>query len=128
LSLELVFDDGAGGVYDLTWDGSLYFGKIQLGEVSKAALRITNPDVNRVCSGILIEAVAHPTDQLGTANDTYLVTEFSDSESGSYSTTHSIPSLAGGSSVTIWIRWSVPTDALPGFGRFAIKATGVYEL
>ena len=71
MSIAVLFTDLIGGVYDLTWDNAISFGKMQIDEMKKINVLVINQDTNRACNNVIITQVTHPTDQLGTKEDTY---------------------------------------------------------
>jgi len=128
MTIDLQFTDGV-TPYNLTTEGSIYFGKVQLGETKKTAVLLKNNDANRPCKDILISAVAHPTDQMGPAIETFEACKFCLTESGIYTPTLTLPTpLNAGGTIIIWVEWIVQDEAIPGYMKFAIKVTGEYDL
>lgn len=124
--IGIYFEDALGVRHDLTQGYAIYFGKMQLGAETKVKCYIRNNDAYRPLYGVLITPIAHPTQQLGPAENTYGACTLSTSESGTYTPTLSLGSVAAGSLTEIWLKWTVASDALPGWGFFALKAEGVY--
>jgi hypothetical protein len=125
--LSLYFEDALGVRYGLEKADSLYYGKVQLSETKKTKVIIVNQDAFRPAKNVLIEAIEHPLDPLGPAQNTYQATSFCLTESGTYTDTLTVDIPAGGS-VDIWIAWEVAADASPGWAFWAVKARGEYSV
>jgi hypothetical protein len=127
MTIALEFTDGV-TPYDLTLEGSIYYGKVQLGETKKTAILLKNLDANRICRDVVIDAVAHPTDQMGPASETYDACKFCLTESGTFVKPLTGITLPAGGQIVIWLEWIVAAEAIPGYMRFAIKVEGAYDL
>ena len=125
--LSLIFQDELGVEYDLLTN-LIDFEKLVRGTTEKVMVVLKNQDVARLCNNVVLTPIAHPTDQLGTAEDTYDATDLSLSESGPFSSPLVIALLGPNSETNIWIRWAVAEGALPGDGQFAVQAEGEYVL
>lgn len=128
MSIAIIFEDALGVDYDLTQPNAVQFDNIQLSEIKTVQAYVKNTDPNRAVDNVIITPVAHPTEQLGTAEDTYDSTTLSDAEGGLYTPTLSLGTLAAGSITPIWIRWTVGSGASPGWGFYALQAEGEYVL
>lgn len=128
MSIAIIYEDALGVDYDLTQPNSILFANIQLSEIKTIQAYVKNTDVNRAVDSVVITPVAHPTEQLGTAEDTYESTTLSNAVGGPFVTPLSLGTLAAGSITSIWIRWTVGPGALPGWGFYALQAEGEYVL
>jgi hypothetical protein len=127
VGLSLLWQDELGVEYDLLTN-LIDFEKLVRGTTEKVMVVLKNQDIGRLCNNIVLTPIAHPTNQLGTAEDTYDATDLSLSESGPFSSPLNIAILAPNSETDIWIRWAIAPGALPGDGQFAVKAEGEYIL
>ena len=125
--LSLIFQDELGVEYDLLTN-LIDFEKLVRGTTEKVMVVLKNQDAGRVCYNLVLTPIAHPTNQLGTAEDTYEATDLSLSESGPFNSPLTIGSVPAGSETDIWIRWAIAAGALPGYGQFAVQAEGEYVL
>lgn len=129
MSIEVVFKDPDTGLaYDLTWPNSIPFGKFQLGETKKVKVILKNTDAARNCKDVSVEPIMHPTDQVGTAEDTYDACDLSTDEAGPFVKPLVVGTMPPSGEQDVWIRWVIAPEALPGYGFFALKATGEYDL
>ncbi len=126
MSIAIVFEDSLGVDYDLTQPNAINFGDIQLSDVETIEVKVKNEDANRILNNVVVTPVAHPTEQTGTQEDTYDSCTLSLSESGSYVSSLNVGNIPAGSSVSIWVRWTVGSGALPGVGFYALQAEGEY--
>ena len=129
MTISILYEDpeNPGYFYDLT-DQPISFGDIQLGESKKMKVQLVNNDANRNLTDVVVSALAHPTEQVGTAEDTYDVTDIGTDETGPFSNPLSVGTIGPGAKQDLWIRWSIEPEALPGVCFFATKATGEYAL
>lgn len=125
--LSLIWQDELGVEYDLLTN-LIDFEKLVRGTTEKVMVVLKNQDAGRVCNNVVLTPIAHPTAQLGTAEDTYEATDLSLSESGPFSSPLNISSVPPNSETDIWIRWDIAEGALPGIGQFAVQAEGEYVL
>jgi len=128
LGIEIYFEDALGVKHDLTQANSVYFGKMQLGEIKKMQAFIRNRDTARTLNSVVITPIVHPTEPLGPAENTYEACDLSITESGVFTPALNIASVPPDSTQEIWIRWTIAADANPGWGFFALKAEGVYDV
>lgn len=119
--ISVIWEAPDGTILDLTTT-LVDFGRMRLREEKNIAVILhNNSDHN--AENIELSAVAHPTAQIGRAQDTYQAFEFSESEFGTYTNILQIPYMSADAKKTIWLRWTMPESAIPGYGQFAIKAT-----
>lgn len=128
MSIAVLFTDLIGGVYDLTWGNAISFGKMQIDEMKKINVLVINQDTNRACNNVIITPVPHPTEQLGTKEDTYDACTLCLSESGTFVSPINIGNIPAGGSISLWIKWDLPAGCNPGYGFYAVKAEGEYVL
>jgi len=128
LSIAILFKDDVGFEYDLTQPNAIPFNKLQLGESKKVKVIVKNQDLGRNLKDVVVTPVAHPTEQLGTAEDTYEVCDLSTVETGPFTSPLNIGTMGPSAEQDMYIRWTIAPEALPGYGFFALKATGEYDL
>jgi hypothetical protein len=126
MSVSITFEDALGVDYDLTKPNAIPFGDIQLSDVETIEVKVKNEDANRTLENVEITPVAHPTEQTGTAEDTYESCTLSLSESGPFTSPLTVGNIPAGGTVSVWVRWSVAAGANPGVGFYALQATGEY--
>lgn len=125
-SISIIFTNGAGGVYKLITD--LYdYGRMRLREEKIEPIYLKN-ETDKIVRDITVEAVAHPTLQSGTADETYDVVEIGEGETGPWFNILSIPLMSVGEEKLIWMKWTMPEAAIPGVGIFAIQCIGDVDL
>lgn len=115
------FEDGVGNEYGLTED-MVYFATLQMGETKVVGLYLCN--IDRGASCVILTLIPHPTNQKGTAEDTYGASGISTSDSGPFTNPLIVGCVSPGAKIPIYIEWDVPAGALPGIGQFAIKVEG----
>lgn len=121
MTIELLIQDEDDVPYDL--DTYLIdFGKIRAGEVKKLMVILKN--VGFTTEDLELQAVPHPTSQVGLPETTYEAATLSLSESGTYYEVLEISSVGPDTETEIWIKYSMPPESLPGSARFALKARG----
>ena len=125
MSIHVILIDDVGAEYDLT-SNLINFATLQWGETKTIRVKLKN--TARITTGIEIKFVAHPTAQVGAAEDTYDAALLSDSETGPFVPVFNIASMTPNQEKYLWLRWSIPPDALPGWGQFAVQVTGVVDL
>jgi hypothetical protein len=81
-------------------------------------------NIQKACTGVKASCVAHPTEQIGRPEDTYLAMTLSLDEGGDYFTELDIGEMDADEKVQIYVRWAVPTSALTGNIKCAIHAEG----
>ncbi len=125
MSIHVTLIDNAGGIYNLTTN-LINFATLQWGETKK--IRVILKNTNRITTGIEIKFVAHPTAQVGSAEDTYESALLSDNELGPFVPVFNVASMSPNEEKHLWLQWSIPPEALPGWGQYAIQITGVVDL
>ena len=125
MSIHVTLIDDVGQVYDLL-TYLIDFATLQWGEVKKIRVRLKNTD--RIVTGIEIKFIPHPTAQVGSAEDTYEAALLSDNELGPFVPVFNIGSMSPNEEKYLWLQWSIPPDALPGWGQYAVQVTGVVDL
>ena len=118
----IVLEDSLGNQYDLS-SSLIAFGEVTLTEEAKVAVILHNIAGEPV-ENVQLQCLAHPTAQVGKAQDTYDATEISLDELTGYVKILDIPYMSTDEKVIIWLRWTIPATAIPGYGQFAIKVTG----
>jgi hypothetical protein len=126
--IEIIFENELGVQYDLTKPGALYYAKVQLSETKKLRAIVRNKDAYRVLESVVITPVVHPTEPMGSAQDTYDACTLSTTESGTYTPTLTLGNITAGGTATIWIAWAVAADANPGWCFWALKTEGEYTV
>lgn len=126
MSIAIIFEDALGVDYDLTKPNAIQFGDIQLSDVETIEVKLRNLDANRSLDNVVVTPVAHPTEQTGTAEDTYESCTLSLSESGPFTDPLNVGNIPAGTTVSIWVRWTIQAGALPGVGFYALQAEGEY--
>ena len=121
-SISVVWEAPDGTLLDLTTT-LVDFERIRLREEKKVKVVIHNQS-GEIVDNIEITAVAHPTAQIGRAQDTYDVMDFSETEFGTYINILQIALMSVDEKKDIWLRWTMPESAIPGWGQFAIKVIG----
>lgn len=71
-----------------------------------------------------IQAVIHPTAQIGNATDTYFATRIGGTDSGPWFNILTIPSMSINEKITVYVNWTIPGTSLLGYGQFAIEVKG----
>ena len=102
------------------------FATLQWGETKKIRVKLKN--TSRATTSIQIKFIPHPTAQVGSAEDTYESALLSDSETGTFVPVFNIASMSPNEEKFLWLQWSIPMDALPGWGQYAVQVTGVVDL
>lgn len=100
-------DPYTGEVFDLTWPKAIDFQKLQFGETKKVEVLLRNTDIGRIVRSVVVDLIAHPITQLGTAEDTYESTTLSLDEGGPYSRPLAIGTMSPGEEIPIFIKWTV---------------------
>ena len=121
MSVNMTIQDLVGQAYDL----SAYlidFGRILSGETKK--LKVVLKNVGFSTENIQLECVAHPVEQVGLPQDTYEAATLSLTEGGTYYDVLVVGTKGPSVETDIWIKWAMPSDVIPGHGKFALKATG----
>lgn len=126
-SIHVTIQDEYGGVYTLD-SYRIDFGDVMLGDISQKR-RVIVHNTNRAAIDIEIECIAHPTGQVGSPADTYEVARLDlDSEGPFASNKVVIGAMSPNESVDLWIKWPIGIESLPGWGVFALEATGQVNL
>jgi len=121
-SIMFSWTDEDGNVYTIDDDNPIDFGDPKLEESKRIMVVLKN--VALETEDVVVRAIAHPTDPLGTVHDTIDALLISDDEAGPYAATLTIASLEESEEKEIWLQWTIPDDALPGPCRFALEARG----
>lgn len=121
-SISVVFTDGDGVEYDLT-TRLINFERMRLREEKRIAIILKNRSGN-VVNNVVVNAVAHPTAQLGNAAETYNAMAFCLEQYGTFVKPLSVGTMGIDEEKTLWLKWSMPETAIPGYGQFAIEVTG----
>lgn len=125
-TIQVWFEDDLENRYNLT-DAPIDFGEMQRGETKLIKVVLQNTD--RVQTGITVKLVAHPTAQVGPAEDTYDKAKISFNEGGPFTTNElSIASMSPNEEREVWIQWGIVDDTLPGDAQFAIESRGTVNI
>lgn len=125
-SISIVFEDGSGNIYGLIAD-VLGVGLIRLREEKIVPVYLKNMTID-TCTDITVEAIAHPTNQVGSAAETYDAVQFGLTIAGPWFDILDIASMIGGELKLIYMNWTMPEEAIPGLGQFAIEVKGDMSL
>lgn len=98
------------------------FQRIRPGETKKVMVVLKN--VGFTTEDITLECVAHPTAQINLPEVTYEAATLSLTEGGTYYEVLDVGTKGPNVETNIWIKWTMPPEALPGGAQFAIKANG----
>lgn len=123
MSIEnMVIQDDVGNAFDLLTN-LVPYGNVSIREEAKRTVVL----MNRADSGtenITIQAIAHPTAQIGRAQDTWEAMTFALDELGPWFNILQIPYMSAGQKLDLWMKWTVPASAIPGYGQFALEING----
>lgn len=123
----LIQDPETLNYFDLE-DNKIDFQKFALGDTKKVKVRIVNQDENRPLKNAVANTVPHPTQQTGTAEDTYDACYLALDEAGPWFKPINLGTIYHATPKDLWLAWYIAPDALPGYGIFALHVTGEYEL
>ena len=127
MSIHFEIEDEYGQVYDLD-TYRIDFGDVQMGDISQRR-RVILKNSPRAAANVELECVAHPTGQVGTPEDTYEAARLDESSEGPFTSNKlTIGHMSPNESKEIWIKWPISAESLPGWGVFALKATGTVNL
>lgn len=76
-------------------------------------------------SGVIVRAIRHPSMQIGTPELTYGACTFSLLDGGPFLPILDVGYMGASETKDIYVRWTIPDNAIPGYAEFAIKADGV---
>ena len=121
-AISVVIEDTDGNLHELL-SNLIDFERIRLQEEKVEEIVIHNR-TGYIANDISIQAVAHPTAQIGNAIDTYLATLLGETESGPWYNIINITTMGVNEKITLYVNWTVPASALLGAGQFALEITG----
>ena len=121
-AISLVIEDADGNLHELL-NNLIDFERLRLQEEKVEAVVLHNRSGYPV-RNISIQAVAHPTAQIGNATDTYLATTLGGTESGPWYNILTIAAMSVNEKITIYVNWTIPPSALLGYAQFAVEVTG----
>ena len=126
-SIHVIVEDSSGNRYDLD-DYRIDFGDVQMGDLTQRKKVIIH-NTARQTTDVVIECVAHPTGQVGSAQDTYEAARLAFSSEGPFdSNIITVGTMSPSEAKDLWILWPITTESLPGWGVFALKVTGKVNL
>ncbi len=121
-AISVVIEDTDGNLHELL-NNLIDFNRIRQGEEKVEEIIIHNRSGRNV-NDISIQAVAHPTAQIGNAINTYLATLMGATSSGPWYNIITIPTMSVNGKVTLYVNWTVPASSMLGAAQFALEITG----
>lgn len=121
MTINLIIQDESDVPYDLS-SYLIDFGRIRSGETKKVKVILKN--VGFTTQEVTLQAIPHPTSQVGLPENTYEAASLSLSESGTYYEILNVGTIGPNTETDIWIQWQMPPQAIPGAARFALQANG----
>lgn len=104
----------------------IQFNNLQLGETKRVKAVLHN--VGDITTDIKVQPIAHPTHQLGPADQTYGACLLSFTDIGPWVPILNVGTLSPNGTIDIYVQWSMPVTAIPGYAQFALKAEGVTNI
>lgn len=121
-AISVAMEDSDGNVHQLL-SNMIDFQRIRLAEESVLSVILHNKS-GRIVNDITVEAVAHPTAQIGNAADTYDAMRLGQTESGPWYSIFTITTMSVNEKITLYLNWTTPLTALLGAAQYAIEVKG----
>ena len=125
-SISVIIQDEDAILYTLD-SNKVPFGRVALRE-EKIVLVVLKNNTLTSANNITVEAIQHPTGQVGRDADTWQAVEVGETDAGPWFNILDIPLLNPGATKDIYLNWTVPEEAIPGAAVFAIEIKGDVDL
>lgn len=121
-AISVAIEDEDGNLRELL-NNMIDFSRLRLQEERVLPIVLHNRSGYQV-RNITVQAIAHPTAQVGKDADTWQATRIGGTDSGPWFNILTITSMSINEKITLYMNWTVPPAALLGFGQFAVEVKG----